>query len=72
MHMGNVTYTRTLKVASGAVAKHAYIYPEFAHSMHLQCCEKSSVQSLQALSSASTRYFVVSVQDACSACTRCL
>ena len=71
-HMGNETCARALMVASGAVAKHACIYPEFAHSMHLQCCEKSSVQSLQALSSASTRYFVVSVQDACSTNTRCL
>ena len=70
--MGNETCARALKVASGVVAKHAYIYPEFAHNMHLQCCEKSSVQSLQALCSASTRYFVGSVQDACSVSTRCL
>ena len=34
-HMGNVTYARTLMVASGVVAKHAYIYPEFAHNMLL-------------------------------------
>ena len=38
-HMGNETCARALKVASGVVAKHAYIYPEFAHNMHLQCCE---------------------------------
>lgn len=37
--MGNETCARALKVASGVVAKHAYIYPEFAHNMHLQCCE---------------------------------
>ena len=34
-HMGSETYARTLMVASGAVAKHAYIYPEFAHSIYL-------------------------------------